>query len=179
MTDATEAQLLLAEYEQLKSEQRNRIQFRDGLMYTTLASLAATVAATIGLHTAATLLLLPPVSVLLGWKYLANDAKISAMGAYVRAELAPRLAELSGAATPVFGWEASHQRIHGRNIRMIMQIIVDLIAFCVMPTAGLIIFWTSRPVPPILIPVSGVEALLCTVLGAFAVAHSWPFARTQ
>lgn len=80
-----ESQLLLAEYERIKEEQKVRIGFRDNLLYVSLASMAAVVGFTfspkghIGL-----LLALPLFAVVLGWAYVVNDQKISAIGEYVR-----------------------------------------------------------------------------------------------
>jgi hypothetical protein len=39
------------------------------------------------------LLLLPPVSLILGWTYLANDEKISTIGRYIRGECPVRRPE--------------------------------------------------------------------------------------
>jgi hypothetical protein len=58
----------------------------------------------------ACLLLAPPVSVILGWTYLMNDAAISAIGRYIRTELASRLATLTRTAGPVLGWETDVRR---------------------------------------------------------------------
>ncbi|WP_346777045.1 hypothetical protein [Streptomyces sp. HNM0575] len=94
--DVTVGGLLMLEYERVKGEQQARIGFRDNLLYATLASMAAVVTAVLQRDgQAALLLLLPPVSVLLGWTYLVNDEKISAIGRYVREELSPRLADLT------------------------------------------------------------------------------------
>jgi hypothetical protein len=116
----TAGELLIAEYTSVKEEQRARIGFRDNLLYATLGSMAAVVAVTVeGGHRLQLLLLLPPVSVLLGWTYLVNDEKISAIGRYVREELAPRLASLSGSqeSPQVFGWETVHRSDRRRMSR--------------------------------------------------------------
>lgn len=84
-------QLLLAEYQSVKDEQKARIGFRDNLLYVTLAVAAAIVAAAAQTKQASMLLALPPVCIVLGWTYLVNDEKISAIGRYVRDELGPRL----------------------------------------------------------------------------------------
>lgn len=107
--DVTVGGLLMAEYEQIKSEQRSRIGFRDNLLYATLASMAAVITAVLRKDgQTELLLLLPPVSVLLGWTYLVNDEKISAIGRYVRDELTPKLAALPvGAAKQQSGFAPS------------------------------------------------------------------------
>lgn len=156
----------MAEYDKLKAEQHSRIQHRDGLMYTTLASMAAVIAGTISLHTAAVLLLLPPVAIVLAWKYLAADEKISGIGQYIRTNLGPRLAALTGVEVEkVFGWEAEHRGGVYARVRSIVQVAVDLVAFCVLPLAGLVGFWVIGPCPAGLVLVSIVEALLLVCLG--------------
>ena len=120
-TADTEMTLLLSEYDQVKSEQRNRIQHRDGLVYTTLAALAAVVAATVSQHSAAILLLLPPVAIVLGWKYLSNDEKIGTASRYVRERLSPRVDEIVDVTGPVFGWESFHRAGVFRRVRRHVQ----------------------------------------------------------
>lgn len=82
----------LQEYSQLKSEQTARIGFRDNLLYVTLAAQGAIFAFTLtnDSNTAITyypLLVIPIVSLILGWAYLVNDDKISEIGRYMRTEL--------------------------------------------------------------------------------------------
>lgn len=110
--DVTVGQLLLAEYQIVKDEQKTRIGFRDNLLYVTLTVLAAVIAATAQARQPAMLLALPPVCVVLGWTYLVNDEKISAIGAYVRGDLGPRLARLAGAER-VFDWKWNTVPTHG------------------------------------------------------------------
>src|SRR5689334_17523128 len=95
--DLTESRLLLAEYDRIKEEQKTRIGFRDNLLYFTLAASTAVLAITVQSGQAQLLLTIPVICLVLGWTYLANDEKISAVGRYIREQLGPRLAELSGA----------------------------------------------------------------------------------
>lgn len=103
--DVTVGQLLLAEYQSVKDEQKARIGFGDNLLYVTLA---AVIAAAAQAKQPSMLLALPPVCLVLGWTYLVNDEKISAIGLYVRDDLGPRLAALAahGGGFTTFGWEA-------------------------------------------------------------------------
>ncbi|RKN12912.1 hypothetical protein [Streptomyces radicis] len=171
----TVGELLMAEYDQIKEEQRARISFRDNLLYATLASMAAVVAAVLQADgRPGLLLLLPPVSVLLGWTYVVNDEKISAVGRYVREELAPRLAELSGGHEPpkVFGWEVRHRADDRRTTRKRLQLAVDLLTFCLAPIAALVVFWSSGAGPLSLLLVSLGELAAITVLGWQIVTYA-------
>jgi hypothetical protein len=112
------------------------------------------------------LLLLPLICLVLGWTYLTNDEKISAIGRYTRTELGPRLTTLSAAATPVFGWEEYHRSDRLRASRKLVQTMVDLTAYIAVPAVGLIAFWIYNSAGLVLILVSAAEAV---VLGGLAV----------
>jgi hypothetical protein len=140
--DVTTARLLLAEYERLKDEQRTRIGFRDNLIYVTLASMAGVITASLAAKGHANLLLLlPPVSAVLGWTYLVNDEKVSAIGRYIREHLALEL-DPAGRA---FGWENAHRSDARRRHRKILQVVVDLGTFCAPALAAIVIYWINGP----------------------------------
>lgn len=151
--------ILLTEYEQLKNEQRARIGFRDNLLYVTLAASAGVLVSTLQFknHTAA-LLALPPVSILLGWTYLVNDEKISAIGVYIREKLSPALADAVPGHPGIFDWEKDHRTDRRRRSRKYFQLAVDMTAFCVAPLAAIVGFWLSASTPGLLIAISAVEA---------------------
>ncbi|MFH8987726.1 hypothetical protein [Streptomyces sp. NPDC017940] len=166
-------QLALAEYEQVKQEQRARIGFRDNLIYATLGVMAAVIGSTLprGGHIEL-LLLLPPLSVVLGWTYLVNDEKISAVGRYVRDELAPRLEELTAERHEVFGWESAHRRDAHRRSRKRIQLAVDLLTFCVAPLAALTVYWVLCPAHWPLLLVSVVETAMVAGLATQIVRYA-------
>jgi hypothetical protein len=172
--DITEGQLLLAEYQTVKEEQKARIGFRDNLLYVTLAVVAAVIAAAAQAKQTSMLLALPPVCVVLGWTYLVNDEKISAIGRYIRGELGSRLAELAG-TDKAFGWEAFHRGDARRASRKVVQLAVDLLAFCVVPVSALIVYWAGGGTTPGLVVLSVVEALAIVGLGVYIVMYTAPF----
>ena len=126
-----ELSILLAEYGALKDEQQKRIDRRDHLLYGTLTALAATLAAAAKLPEA--LLLLPAVTVILGWTHLVTDVKVATAGQYLRDNLSVRLGALAGA--PVLGWETAHRADGRRQQRKCLQLAVDLATF---PGPGLV-----------------------------------------
>lgn len=152
-------QLLILEYQQLKDEQRSRIGFRDNLLYATLASIAAVVVAAAQSGRAALVLLLPPACLVLGWTYLVNDEKVSAIGRYVREELAPRLG-----GGVVFGWESAHRGDQRRHARKVLQLGVDLSTFCGTAAAALVAYWCVAPLQPALLILSFAELAGIVVL---------------
>ncbi|MFI6273137.1 hypothetical protein [Micromonospora zamorensis] len=163
--EITTGGLLLSEYEQLKHEQRTRIGFRDNLIYATLGSMAAVVAAALSVKDHANLLLLLPVaSVVLGWTYLINDEKISAIGRYVRTDLGPRLVALTSGGEPAFGWETAHRSDARRISRKYLQLAVDLGTFVAPPIAALIVFWMNGPLSFAFVAVSVIEVAATAVL---------------
>ncbi|WP_055494879.1 hypothetical protein [Streptomyces sp. TP-A0356] len=178
-SEVTVGQLLLAEYQSVKDEQKARIGFRDNLLYVTLAAVAAVIAAAAQAGQAAMLLALPPVCVVLGWTYLVNDEKISAIGAYVRRELGPRLAELAAPdgeeRAAAFGWESFHRGDARRVSRKVVQCVVDLLAFCVVPLTALVVYWAGARTSGGLLFLSVLEALTVAGLGAYIVRYAVPF----
>lgn len=176
-SSVTTEKLLLVEYERLKDEQKTRIGFRDNLIYATLGSMAGVVGATLtpkgnlGL-----LLLLPPVCLVLGWTYLVNDEKVSAIGRYLRLTVAPRLSELAGAtgdeAAAVFGWEVAHRSGSDRLIRKYSQLAIDLGTFCVPALTALVIYWVAGPHRVDLMTVSVMETLAIAALAVQMIRYA-------
>jgi hypothetical protein len=166
-------QLLLAEYDQIKQEQRARIGFRDNLIYATLAVMAGVIGTTLarGGHLEM-LLLLPPLSIVLGWTYVANDEKISAVGRYIRDELAPRLKELTPERVEAFSWESAHRRDAHRRSRKRFQLAVDLLVFCGAPLAALAVYWILGPTPWPLLLVSLAETAMVIGLAVQIVRYA-------
>ncbi|WP_328678961.1 hypothetical protein OG226_16980 [Streptomyces sp. NBC_01261] len=172
--DVTVGQLLLAEYQTVKDEQKTRIGFRDNLLYVTLTVVAAVIAAAAQAKQSEMLLALPPVCVVLGWTYLVNDEKISAIGTYVREDLGPRLAELADSQA-VFAWETAHRSDSRRRSRKVIQGVIDLLAFCVVPLAGLVVYWFAGQTSAGLLVLSVAEALIVVGLGHQVLSYARPF----
>ncbi|MFC8388304.1 MULTISPECIES: hypothetical protein [unclassified Streptomyces] len=172
--DLTVGQLLLAEYQTVKDEQKARIGFRDNLLYVTLAVVAAVIAAAAQAKQPSMLLALPPVCLVLGWTYLVNDEKISAIGRYVRDDLGPRLAALAanGSGFTTFGWEAYHRSDTRRRSRKTIQTVIDLTAFCAVPLAALVVFWVNGDGGGLLVTLSVLEALAVAGLGSQVVWYA-------
>ncbi|MFC4512246.1 hypothetical protein [Streptomyces ehimensis] len=168
-------QLLLTEYQTIKDEQRARIGFRDNLLYVTLAAVTAVMAAAVHAKQPQMLLALPPVCVVLGWTYLVNDEKISAIGDYVRIELGPRLAAATGnpeSAEVVFGWETARRSDARRRSRKLIQCAVDQGAFCAVPLATLVVYWAHGGGGGVLIGLSVIEALAIAGLAVQILLYS-------
>ncbi|MFF3173158.1 hypothetical protein ACFVQ0_11070 [Streptomyces sp. NPDC057900] len=170
MDDVTESKVLLAEYDRLKEEQKTRIGFRDNLLYFTLAAVTAVVAVTVHSGQSRMLLSAPAICLILGWTYLVNDEKISAIGCYVRERLGPRLGELTSAHGAVFGWEIYHRNVAGRTVRKRFQTAVDMFTYLVLPMVCTTAFWCSPVVQPLLVLASLAQTLALAVLG-------WQFLR--
>ncbi|WP_432868623.1 hypothetical protein [Microbispora rosea] len=164
------SKVLMTEYERIKDEQRVRIGFRDNLLYVTLASLAAIIAATLT-GGAPMLLLLPPVAIVLGWTYLVNDEKISAIGRYIRLDLGPRIGPLVG-GQELFGWEVAHRSDQRRLSRKYLQLAVDLMTFCLSSAVAVVTYWVAGPATAILAAVSIVELIAVGVLAWEIVVYA-------
>lgn len=169
----TAAEVLLSEYSSIKDEQKNRIGFRDNLIYATLASIALVVTAAVQVDDGAQLLtLLPPAVLLLGWTYLINDEKISAIGRYVRLDLGPRVAALVPGVPEPFGWETAHRSDHRRIARKYLQLSADLVLFCGVPLAALVVCWSTASLPWPVLAVSLAETAATLVLAVQIIQYA-------
>lgn len=63
----------------------------------------------------------------------------------------------------------------GRISRKIAQCVVDLLAFCVVPTAALVVYWGGGQVSAGLLVLSVAEAGAVAGLGVFVVRYALPF----
>ncbi len=172
------------EYSKLKEEQAQRIGFRDNLLYVTLALYGTILAFALGdKANPYALLVLPWVSLVLGWTYLVNDQKISAIGRYIRYTLVEKVSNLAcragadiGEIESIFGWEIAHRSDRHRKRRKIEQLIIDEIAFVVSGLLALRAFWILVPqmqwsaqilgwIELVLLVILGVEIFLYADLG--------------
>jgi hypothetical protein len=166
MDSSKELSVLLQEYNAVKEEQRARIGFRDNMIYVTLAAVGSVVSFSISKDGPnAALLVVPWLGFILGWSYLVNDQKISAIGAYVREDFARRIGILTGSDESWFGWEIAHRRDRARVGRKMIQFIVDLLTFVGSGVGCVVLYWArAKAHPPEVIAISGFELLLLSVL---------------
>lgn len=160
------------EYERLKEEQAQRIATRDNLMYATLVSIAGVIFAMDQTHNPFLLLVLPPGCVILGWTYLVNDEKISAIGRYIRTDLGPRLAKLLECAEPVYGWEVAHRSDNRRRVRKVAQLFVDLMTFCAPGLGAIVTHFVIKGFTPIGAVIATAEAVVVLVLAHQIVSNA-------
>jgi hypothetical protein len=161
------------EYDKLKDEQLRRIGVRDNLIYATLGSVGTVIAVvSTSSFRLPLLLLLPPVCVVLGWTYLMNDQKVSAIGNHVRVMLTPHLQESVTGGRPVFTWESVHRADHRRRSRKSMQLLVDLLTFCAPGAGAIVLFCFSRPRNSGLLVILAVDVVLVLVLAYQIVVHA-------
>jgi hypothetical protein len=163
-------ELAKQEYIKLKDEQTKRIGFRDNLLYVNLVLIAGIMSfAFAGEHGDNRwrfhgLLIAGWVALVLGWTYLVNDEKISAIGRYIRHTLARDL----DPTTPesLFGWEGAHRSDVRRMHRKVEQLVIDELSFPGIGLGSVILFLALPSYPGHWALLSAVvEALLLVVLG--------------
>lgn len=168
--------VFLKEYDKLKSEQTQRIGFRDNLLYVTLGVFGAVVSfAVSNPSNYYALLVIPWVSVILGWNYLVNDEKISAIGKYIRLVLVEKVKEKTNYSDieSVFGWEIAHRSDNRRKRRKIEQLIIDEITFVLSGIFAIIAVYFLLPQSSLLINILAiVELLLLIGLGIEIVIYA-------
>jgi len=162
-------EIFFKEYDKLKSEQAQRIGFRDNLLYVTLGLFVTVVSfAVSNPSNYYTLLVIPWVCLILGWTYVVNDEKISAIGRYIRYKLVDKVKEHTGYTDveTLFGWEIAHRDDKHRKRRKLQQLIVDEITFVFSGVIALAAFWFLVPKPPLGVTIlSWLELLLLIALG--------------
>jgi hypothetical protein len=135
---------LIKEYEKLKDEQHKRIEFRDHMIYLTLAAIGTVFSFALekpDLNIA--LLVLPFLCIALGWTYLVNDEKISAIGNYVRTCLVPKLMELNPNDKQLLSgfWEDFLKKDKSRPQRKWFQLFIDLSIYCFSGLISIVSFY--------------------------------------
>jgi len=132
----------LHEYDKLADEIVARIGFRDNLLYVTLAAYGGVIAFILEKSNYFSLLALPLVSIILGWAYLVNDTKVSAIGKYIRSNLEPKLKKLAGSNEEIafFEWEWFHRNDKHRVRRKIEQCLIDIVVFVGSGAGSLVAF---------------------------------------
>jgi hypothetical protein len=163
-------QILLEEYRVLKAEQASRIGFRDNLLYVTLGLFGAIASFALSNDDAEpAFLVIPWVCIVMGWTYVVNDEKISAIGRYVRYSLEERIAALMGGSADnqyLFGWETAHRSDPRRISRKYLQFLIDLVSFVFSGLTALGVFWLLTDQPATFtIVLSAIEAVLLIGLG--------------
>lgn len=167
--------VFLHEYSALKAEQTARIGFRDNLLYITLSAVGAVFAfSTTTTAHSDTLLVIPWISVILGWTYVANDHHISRIGRYVRENLRIRMrrhfAELPKG---LFNWEFYHRSDKLRISRKRCQLVVDTLTFIASGVTALIVYCLSQPSPSLAeLILVGVEAFALLALAVAIVFYA-------
>jgi len=124
--------VLLAEYDKIKDEQLKRISFRDNMIYVNLIVLGSIISyAVYNEARYHALLIIPWSSFILGWMYLVNDEKVSALGRYIRHDLSKTILNEVKFENPdtIFGWEIAHRSDARRTTRKYIQLFVDLLTF--------------------------------------------------
>jgi hypothetical protein len=169
MTEDPMLKVWLAEYDKLKAEQTQRVGFRDNLLYVTLGLFGLIIPmAVANAANYYALLVIPWVCLILGWTYLVNDEKITAIGRYIRLTLVEKVKAKTGHAEveSLFGWEIAHRSDPRRGRRKIEQLIVDEITFVVSGIIALITFCILVPKAALAVYIlGGFEFVLLLVLG--------------
>lgn len=136
-------EILLTEYRVLKSEQLARIKRRDNIIYVLLGTVGTLFSFAI-IHTDTYVVaIVPMISFVLCWLYLANERKIAEISTYISEDLSEKLSNLMG-KEDVFYWEPKHKTYSGRKMRKMIQYAVGLLVF-LLPRLSGILMVLSKP----------------------------------
>ncbi|MDY7004469.1 MAG: hypothetical protein SWX82_11050 [Cyanobacteriota bacterium] len=175
-------QIFLLEDNKLKEEQVKRIAFRDQIIYLTLGIFGGILSFALSNKTNFyALLVIPWICLILGWTYLVNDEKISAIGKYIRLTLTEKIKAQIGDTNieSIFGWEIFHRSDERRRRRKIEQLIIDEITFVFSGLVALFTFWfIDTNLPSIIHVLCIFELILLIILGIEIIIHA-DFAKGQ
>jgi hypothetical protein len=167
--------LYVSEYEKLKQEQVHRMGFRDNLIYANLIAITGIISI-VSDNTSRfpALLVLPLICLTLGWTYLVNDEKISAIGRYIRNVLTDRVRQMVNSDDQMlFGWEIAHRDDKRRVSRKVIQLIVDETVFIIPGIIAIIVFWLSATNGSMWLKwIAAVEVLFLLVLGMQIIGYA-------
>jgi H+/Cl- antiporter ClcA len=138
--------ILITEYNTLKSEQLERIKIRDTLIYISLGvfgaifSFAMLESSKLSLDDKRiVLLLLPTISFILSWVYIDNDAKISHIGDYIKSNIIPSINKEG--SNVIFGWEIYHKNDYRKNARKTLQWFTDILTFFIPAVVSIYLYF--------------------------------------
>lgn len=167
--------LIFAEYNKIKDEQIARISYRDNMIYVNLAVLGSILSYGLSNVLNINALLVAPWSCLiLGWLYLVNDEKVSAIGRYIRHDLTSIInKEFDIEDKYIFNWEITHRTDKRRVLRKINQLIIDEITFPISGIFTVIVYChLARPTAVALIVFIIAETLSLIYLGTRIYAYA-------
>jgi hypothetical protein len=155
----------------LKTEQLERIKQRDNFLNLNIVAVGVVAAVAVQSRPhAAAWLVVPWVTVVLGWAYLSNDDKVTAIGQHVRASLDQQTAEES--------WEASEKGLLPPAVRRVADAVVFLLSFVLPTPVALALYVASRSGTytwsPTVIAITSFDVVMVGGLGAayaISLAH--------
>ncbi len=118
---------------------------------------------------------MPWICIILGWTYLVNDEKISAIGRYIRLTVVAKVKGLYGGNNDefIFGWEVAHRSDTRRKNRKKLQLLIDLLTFVAPGTLSLIAYALFVDRPHWLVIIVGVvELILLIFLGVEIIRYA-------
>jgi len=134
--------ILLLEYDKLKEEQNSRISMRDSLIYISLGIFGAIFSFTMTNQSFMyTLLLIPPLSVILSWLYISNDSKILEIKKYIKNNLEPKIVKLFPDKVEIFEWEKAYRDNSFKKLKKVIQFFLEEITFSLSAISALVTFF--------------------------------------
>lgn len=167
------------EFKALKAEQFARIGYRDNMVYMALTAVGVVSAFALSeVSHRTSLLVLPWLVTILGWMYVVNDQKVSAIGRYIRTDLSQRLRGTGGCTfDPVFGWELAHRDDSRRVQRKVIQFAIDELTFCGPGVLSLLFYKGAVPVIPCNVAILMVIELVVLAVLAWQIFQAADFKR--
>ncbi|BEK95013.1 hypothetical protein [Nocardia seriolae] len=148
------------EHPTLKSEQLERIKLRDTFLNLNIVALGVVTAVGLPGQRGGVWLIVPWITTILGWAYLSNDDKVSAIARHLRLQVSP--IDVSGS------WETSRKGLLPLRIRWFADVITFTLSFIAPIPAAITLYATSLHTsrPTVIYLVTALEAMATTALAA-------------
>ncbi|OJF79860.1 hypothetical protein NS14008_12475 [Nocardia seriolae] len=148
------------EHPTLKSEQLERIKLRDTFLNLNIVALGVVTAVGLPGQRGGVWLIVPWITTILGWAYLSNDDKVSAIARHLRLQVSP--IDVSGS------WETSRKGLLPLRIRWFADVITFTLSFIAPTPAAITLYATSVHTsrPTVIYLVTALEAMATTALAA-------------
>lgn len=126
------------EHMTLKTEQLERIKQRDTFLNLNIVALGVFAAIAVqNQKQAAAWLVVPWLTAIIGWAYLSNDDKVTAIARHLTATVDTRTAALS--------WEAGQKGLLPLWVRRLAEVVVFLLSFVLPTPVAIALYATAYP----------------------------------
>lgn len=171
--NAAQLQLILAEYNETRADQRDGRRERNGSLLALVATLGALFWVVIGQQWLWALLVVPYLTSASAWVFLSVERLNNLQNEFIKEDLTPAGSRLAGRR--VFNWQVMPERHQFRAPRRLLALALQLVAFVVAGAAATAIGLLATPSWAlwIAVPIALFNVVLLWIVGVWAYREVW------